>query len=214
MFTLMLEGRIGAFRGQKGSPSPVRQGLDSEVVVGQAHAAYQEPTLQGQVYTISTALAGITVAAANVSPAAAGTGQPLVGVYNPPGSGKLLVIWKALVATVSGTPGGPFGWNVIKPSAGITAAGTVPTNNKTLDAAGSKAKGFVNQATTSSPAGAMFRVVGGPAAVAAGAGLYGVAEELDGDIVVPEGGFVGIYATAVGTTHVVAASMTWEEVDA
>jgi hypothetical protein len=208
---MQIEGRVGPQALSVGAQQPPRLGNSAEVVTQDGNGRYYEPNYRGFLYTATTAAAGVTIAATNVSPLTANTGVPLVGVFNPVASTVNLVILRAKVATVSGTPGGPFVWNVIPNPAGISAAGTQGRNNKTF-ASGGTAQAFVNTAITGSLVGIMFRSLGGPAAIAAGAGLYTVDEETAGDIIVAPGGFCGIAATAAGTTHVVTASMTWAEI--
>ena len=176
------------------------------------HGRFYEAVRRGGVYTLSTAAAGITVAAGNVSPLTANTGIPIIGLFNPVNSGYNLVIMRTKIQTVSGTPGGGFVWNVVAPNDPITVTpGSKGINNKTF-VQGGVAIGFSNSAFTGSVVGTMFRPIGGTAAIVAGAGVYSVDEITDGDIVIPPGGFAGIAATAAGTTHVVAAAVTWEEV--
>jgi hypothetical protein len=196
-----------------GAISPVRIGKDRSLMVQTTHAIYQDAVKNGKVFTISTALAGVTIAAANVSSAA--NPQPLVGVFNPTGSGVNLVIWRAWHSWASGTAAAQgLHWAIsAPPSTLLTAAGvtTSSINNLTFIAS-SVARQFVNAAMT----GAVLtplRFLGGPTtgALAANANMS-FFEETGGDIIVPPGGICGIFASSAGTSPIVAASFTYEEV--
>jgi hypothetical protein len=206
---MLAEGKAGKKILNSGALVELRLGPTGALVQQDGHARYYETTRNGDCYTaIATA---VTIAATHVSPATANTGTPIIGLFNPANSGKNLSLIALDLQTISGTPGGPFYWNVIPAPCGITAAGTAGLNSASF-AAGGVAKVFGNAATTGSLAGTVFRVLGGPAAIAAGAGIYSVEDEVAGSIIIPPGAFAGVYAKAVGTTHIVDASIVWEEV--
>ena len=207
------EGQVGPQLLNDGASQNFRQGRTGEQIVSDGHSRYQEMTVRNNVYTANTKSSTVT-ATTDIAPLPANTGVPQLGIYNPVGSGKNLVILKAGVSTISGTPGGPFYFDVIPPNAGITASGTNAINNFTFQQTGSVAKVFAHTAITGSVAAITLRPLGGPAAVAAGAGNYQVDEEVAGAIIIPQGGFLGISAHAVGTSHVISAYITWEEINA
>lgn len=209
-----LQGQPGVIpKSADGSLQNFRLGNQNEQMVSELHGRYYEQTYRGNVFSVS-ALAYTIVATTDISPLPANTGVPIVGVFNPVNSGKNASILYAAFTTTSGTPGGPLIWNVIPAPAGITATGVQPTNNFTFTASGSVMRGFSASAITGSSAGIPIGPMGGPAAIAAGAGNYTVTEEVAGRIIVPQGGFLGLAATAVGTTHIVSAWLIWEEVNA
>jgi hypothetical protein len=166
---------------------------------------------RGFIYHLATG--SITIAAANVSPLASGTGQPIIGLWNPPNSGIDLVILKQIFDTISGTPGGPLLWNFcLAPS--ITATPTPNVINSAYLGSGgrSAAKAFNNVALAGAPLQTLLRHAESISAVAAtGATLEGT-EDLAGDIIIPPGVFAGVAAFAAGTSHVVQASLTWAEI--
>jgi len=205
-----IQGKVGPQLATDGNLIDPRLMRDGTAAVADADAHFSELVLRGQVYTAATPAAGITVAATHVSPLAAGTGTPIVGLFNPVGSGVVLKILKARIQSISGTPGGPFVYNVIPAPAGISAAGQQGLNNKTF-VAGGLAKAFVGSAITGSALATMFGVAGGPSAIALGAGINSVDVVVDGAIHVQPGAFFGLAATAAGTTHIVAAMLTWAE---
>lgn len=191
---------------------PIRVGRDRGLMIQHAHARYQEAVRQGRVYTLSTLAAGVTIAAANVI--AAANSQPLVGIYNNTTLYNA-VIWRATAVWASGTAAAQgLVWGVVAPpSTGLTAGGvtTAALNNLTF-LASSQMKQFVNSALTGATS-ALFRFMGGPTtgALAANAN-HTYWEQTDGDIIVPPGGCLGLFAAAAGTSPIVAASFTYEEV--
>lgn len=208
---MQLQVQPGVQKVADGVQAPARGGNNGEVMVSEFMGRMYEMVLRNMVFSIQGS--AVTYAATGNTPLTANTGVPVVGVYNPVGSGKNLVILMASVATHSGTPGGPFHWNVIPSPAGITAAGSVPLSHSTFQATGSVAKGFAGSAITGSATGVYLRPFGGPAAaVAVGAGMYHVTEWVDGSIIVQPGCFAGIAGTAVGTTHVNSSGLVWAEI--
>jgi hypothetical protein len=208
--TMTLGGAVGpAVAGSGPGPVPVRLGNQTEVMVSELNGRYYEQTFRGNEFTFSSTLAGITIAAGMISPVGAAA-TVFLALANPVSSPVNLVIVRAKIWTVSGTPGGPFGWNVIAPNSGLTAAGVKGINNKTF-IQGGNGVGFANAAMTGALAATMFRGIGGQAAIAAGAGNYHVEEETAGDIIVLPGGAVLIAPTAAGTTHIAGASITYVE---
>jgi hypothetical protein len=213
---MQIEGRVGPQALSVGAQQPPRLGNAAEVVTQDANGRYYELNYRGFLYTVSTALAGITVAAGNVSPLPQNTGIPIVGVYNPPASLVNLVITRVKIAVLSGTLGGPFAWNVIPSPAAITNAGAQGRNNKTFALGGTAVALSNTTFTASSAAATMFRVIGGPTNTivvsSTVGGLYSIEEETAGDIIVTPGGFAGVAATAAGASNVVTASMSWAEI--
>jgi hypothetical protein len=209
---MQLQTSVGPVVAQDGTQPFLRSGRQGDGIISELHGRYYEQTSRGNVFSVS-AMAYTIVATTDISPLPANTGVPIVGIFNPNGSGKNASILYAAFTTTSGTPGGPLIWNVISSPAGITAAGVQPMNQFTFATAGSVVRGLSATAITGSAAGVAMGPMGGPAAVAAGAGNYTVSEEVAGRIIVPQGGFCGLAATAVGTNHVVSAWMVWEEVN-
>lgn len=204
---MIAETKVGPQTLTDGATGPVRSAKDGTTIVGQGLGTYEEICRRGLLLSVSTPMVGVTVAAAHVSPLAAGTGQAIAGLFNPVGSGYDLVILRTKLWLVSGTPGGPFGWNVIPANAGITATAVQGRRHDTGNLDGPLC-GFVGTtALTGSSLASMLRGLGGPAAIAAGAGVYSVEEETAGDIVVKPGGFAGLAATAA--SGVMGASITY-----
>jgi hypothetical protein len=187
-----------------GTTPDIFSGLFSEQVISNLLPSYAELSRRGLIYTISTPQAGVTIAAANVSPLAAGTGQPIVGCWNPTSSDTLILVLKIWFATRSGTPGGPLVWNTISKPTFTTPTTVNAVNHRTLQAAGCSGRYFANGAMTGGQAATFLRPIFANTPVAAGAAFQGNMESFtDGAIPIFPDSFWGIAATAAGTTHLV-----------
>jgi hypothetical protein len=203
------QGKVGAQNAQDGTTPDTRSGRTGELVTSDAHARYNEATSRGNVFTAQAK--GVTVVAAMASPIAAGA-TTLLALYNPASSGKNLVIKKAGVATISGTPAGPFYIDALANTGIITQSSVAILCALIGGAAQSIAKAFSNVALTGSSIATTLRVLGGQAAIAAGAGNNSIDEEVAGAIIVAPGSAIALSAHGAGTSHVVSAYLTWEEV--
>lgn len=211
MSDLLIRGPIP---GATGTNSPATAGLDGGQRVQSAHAENFDAAFYRRIYSIDSD--SVTLAAANASKAALATAKFIVGFFNPWDSGKLAAILSATVATVSGTPGGPFFYNYFP---GITptnaATGTIRNNYLgTVSGSGMVSETGVVLTVHGSSTAALIQMgtLGGPAAIAAGAGMYQVNDQPRGSIIVPPGTLFGVMCLAAGTTHVVQSTLTWEEV--
>lgn len=182
------------------------------------HAEYTESARRGRLFSL--AANAYTIVAANATTGAIGTFKPIVGFYNPTGSGVNAVIVNHKEFHTSGTPGGPLIWNFFCGVNWSSAVGGTIYNNllSNLTPNGSQMIAQNNTAVTTNPAitTAMnaFGVAAGPAAVAVatGTGETGTNNDDKGQIVVPPGCLLALASTATGTSDVVSASVTWEEV--
>ena len=189
---------------------------NTKAVLG--HAEYTEPTRRGKFFTL--AANAYTIVAANATTGAIGTFKPIVGFYNPLGSGVNAVIVNHKEFHTSGTPGGPLIWNFFCGVNWNSAVGGTIYNDllSNLTPNGSSMIAQNNTAVTTNPAitTAMnaFGVAAGPAAVAVatGTGETGTNNDDKGQIAVPPGCLLALASTATGTSDVVSASITWEEV--
>lgn len=213
---MLLQGQVGQQAVAKGSNPTVRMSAQGELVVSELHGRYAESSLNGNNFHANTAGAGVTLVAANAIGAAlpaAGAAIPVLGLLNPVNSGVNLVINRAKVLTLSGTPGGGFIYGYLNgQAANYTGASSKGVQASTLQQGG-KAQVIANAALAGTTLTVSeLRQIGGPAAIAAGAGIYTTDEETAGDVIVPPGAILGIFAQATGTTHIVKASLSWEEV--
>lgn len=203
--------KVGPDLGGTGTFKPFTAGITAAQRVQDAHARYSEAVRNANVYMLQTKSATVT-ATTDISPLPATTGRALIGLINPTTSGRNANIWKVGFSTVSGTPGGPFYIDVLPNCLATLTPGTPPTNCLTLSAQGSAMIGVSAAVPAQTAVARMLRPLGGPAAVAAGAGLYSYDDEIAGAIVVPPGGLLAVTAHATGTSQVVSLYLSWEEV--
>lgn len=208
----------GPLFGGTGTPSPFTAGRSGASRVQDAHGRYYDAAVENRLLWLDSG--AVTIAAANVTGAALGTLAFINGFYNPVGSGVIASVRRVVQATVSGTPGGPLLYNFVVPGARVASTPTGswrPSNLSTMLPAKTALVPLVNVVLSTIPAdtttvGTACGVAGGPAAVAAGAGVYSAADELDGSIQIPPGTAWGLVASAAGTTHIVRTAICVEEV--
>lgn len=207
------EAIIGQMMRSVGSSGKLRLTKTSALATSDTHARYMEAVLQGQVYTIQAKSVTVT-ATTDISPLPATTGRVGVGVYNPPGSGVNLVLWKIIIASVSGTPGGPAYLDVLNGPAGALPTNAVQAiNNLYQTKGGHKAYAYSAAVPAQPTVATMLKPIqGSPAAIALGAGIYSIEDLIDGAVVIAEGGLAGLTWHAAGTSHVYSAALIWEEV--
>jgi len=203
-----------------GSDSEVRQGRTGEMVVTMAHAALAEAAQRGKLFHGSTVATGTTIVSGNVSPVGAGAAS-ILSIYNPVGSGVLAVVHRLIVNNISGTPNGTAmtldaAYNQVitatPNNAGVS--GAYPTNAFAGGNSGSVIC-YTQTALTGSSAHTFFRILGINAlasAISATTPDQVKLEIFDGELVLPPGGILTLGAGGTGTSHVIAASFTWEEV--
>lgn len=187
------------------------------VRVANESARLREAASRGKLYCATTAQAGVTIIAEMAGTIAANK-KTILSIVNQFGSGIDVVIHKAWITHVTGTPGaGGFAWETY---VGLTVptgtAGNLTTRNTRTGAAG-LAQAFSNTALgASAPAHVLLRAFPtGPFARA----LDGLAPDaapaidlVDGEIYLEPGSAASIAAAATGTSHIVMASILYEEV--
>lgn len=211
------QAKVGPVQLSDGSETSLRADKQSNQVVTDGHGRYHEAASRGNVFMAASA--SVTVAATTNSGQSLGTVQPILGICNPLASGKMFSLLSTNIATISGTPGGPFYYNFTTGISGLntyTAATVRSTYLSGLGGSGvaqvatqGTAMAVIGGATT---ALTELGVIGGPAAVAAGAGMYQVTDDVAGRIIIPPGTILTIATHTTGTTHVLKAWMAWEEV--
>lgn len=209
--------KLGAGLAEIASAVVLRGDYTGALVITQGHAGYAEAVRQGRAWTMSTAAAGVTIAAANVFSAA--NAQPLVGIYNPTNSGLNAIIHRGKHTWNSGTAGaGGLVWGVAPyiQAATLTGAGGVTEINAlTFASGGSGMKTYSNTAMTGVAGMVLARFAGGPSvgAIAANAALT-FDDWVDGELICAPGQVCGLFAAAAGTSPVVSATMSFEIVPA
>lgn len=217
---MLSEAVVGERPVASGATTGLRLDKQASLIVSQAHGQYFEAARNNRLF--STFVKTVTIAATHNTPIAANTATPVLGIMNV-STDTAAVLLRCSFGTVSGTPaGGQAVINVI-PSAYpiITAAATgsifshLP--NATASPQGSKMRalngvalaGWVATLTT------IELTLIGQATAAAAAGNSGpnvTGEDLGGSIIVPPNCLCAVMAgTGAGTTWIVNASLTWEE---
>lgn len=205
----IVQGAVGKQAAADSSNPNVRQARTGDIVTSDGHGRYYETVSRGDVYRLS--VAGATATA--FTGGAAGT--PLLGIYNPTGSGKNLVVLVVGVSNrVAASAAGTVDFALYQGvSAAPTGTLTTPTNALTQAASGSVALGVVNAAATSTTATALQLPLGSYYwATAAGAINNSVLYEPAGSVVVAPGQFLALGASAALTSATWNASVLWEEV--
>lgn len=219
---MLAELKVGPQNNADGVQNPQRGGKQGETICSELHGRFYEQCYRGNLYTFG--LSNTALVAANAIATGVGaTAQPVLGLYNPISSGVNLVILQAhlVVSTIANSavaPGG-FMWVASANNPAITT-GSTPINCKTLLATGSQAKAFaVSTAVTGLTNNlsvlrasniAPFNAAGAATAVSVTQGNS--IENIDGGIIVPPGGCVGLMNQLSTTTCSVSVGIMWEEV--
>lgn len=205
------QGQCGPIATQDGSVNTVRISKDSSLVAQQAHGGLYESVYRGNVFSLPTAAAGVTVTATQT--VAVTLSSPIVGIFNPASSGVNAVVLYVDHCWASGTAGAgglAFATSVCTVTA---AGGSGSVNLKSQVVGTSQCKTFTAAAATGQTAAPnIVRMLGGPttgALAANGNSYYQV--WFEGGLIIPPGCLGMVLANAAGTSPIVAASMMWEE---
>lgn len=173
-------------------------------VVTDAHARFHEAAVRGQVFTVSVPVAGFTATAA-------APGTPMLALWNPVGSGRLMSVLSVDHWAVSGTAAGVAGYYQLATFATPPAGFLTVASGGLGTGAASVARAYSNTALAVTP---VFMKVG----ASYGTGALGFPplqkDVIDGAIMLTPGSVLAITTSAVGTTFVVGAGITWEELAA
>lgn len=193
-----------------------RYGNQGDQICSNLHGLYYEQNYNGNLFCMDSD--SVTLAAANATKGALATVKLINGFFNPLTSGKNAVIIACNIGTVSGTAAGPFYYNFLQDSTINSAStGTIRSPYLTLSPALASLMTpqtgvVVTNAAGGTTALKQLALMGGPAAIAAGAGNYSNFDFVDGKIIVPPGVLFGVTCTGAGTTHIVQSTLMWEEV--
>jgi len=231
---IVIEGQVGQAALSDGAGQAFRQGRQGDLIISELHGRFAEQALRGNLFcggmtgtTISNATF-TTADALSATLATAATSTPIVGLWNPLSSTINAIILQAhltlTLTALTATGPGNLVWVVYTGQNAITT-GAQPFNRKSLLATGSLCKNLAGVALTglSSVQSAIF------AASSLGAGqAYGITEtatavgfmtqqigqveNIDGSIILPPGGILGLFATVTPVAHTAAGSLLWEEV--
>lgn len=218
-------GRAGQSDGSVGT---ARAGKTGETMVSDTHGRFYEACLRGTLFSTGMTVTAITNATFTTGTLTA-TCTPVVGIWNPPNTGKNCVILQArlnaVVTAATATGAGAFVWAVSTGQSAITT-GLVPLNRLSLAASGSVAKGFAGTALTGLVGSLVVYeasalnggVIGNFSMVGTAAGFVtpptpASIDNLDGSFIVPPGGVLALLATTTPVAISAASSLVWEEIN-
>jgi len=217
----------GPLYGTTGTSTPFRADLSGAQIVADGHGRFQEAALRGTLFSAGmtvTSISNVTFTTGTLG----ATGTPIIGLWNPVGSGKNLVVLQArlqIVMTTLGARTGPgaFMWCVGVNQSAITT-GIVPFSRLSLVASGAVGKAYANTALTGLSGNLTVMeaagVQGGPMPVS-GTDVLGVVpyaapsvDNIDGAIVLVPGSVLALLCTTTPVGVSAASSILWEEVPA
>lgn len=215
--------------------NPIAQaGNTGDLIVSEVHGRFYTQAYRGGLNRIgTTAIVAGTAnhGTANGGSATLGTAAaatPMLGVWNPAGSGKNLVIAQAAIeayinTVTTPTSFGTFVWYVSLNNAAISV-GLTPFNSATLAAASTGTKGFAG-ATALTGLSNVFTALEVADLQAGGQAIaYGTignttivpnmasVQNFDGQLIVPPGAVLALYNTGASTTFNFSGRLVWEEV--
>ncbi|MDE2102831.1 MAG: hypothetical protein KGL39_36645 [Patescibacteria group bacterium] len=224
---MLIQGQVGAQNNGDGVTSAsIRQGKQGELIASELHGRFYEQAYRGNLFSAGTT--AVTALSANTITTSATT-TPIVGVYNPVGSGVNVVVLQAslqaFINTLTTPVGaGAFQWAYSLNNPAIST-GATPTN-RFLGGTASKTKAFnggvaltgltnaltvLEGADFTSPTGQTYGTIVAPTTGTTMTGFGGV-QNIDGSIVVPPGGVLALLNTTSTTTMSTVARLLWEEV--
>lgn len=207
-------GQVGVQNTQDGTNPPMRQLKTGELAVSELQARFYEQTYRGNLFVLDSG--SQTCVAASAAGQAMGTAKFLNGFFNPTNSGKHAVLIGAMIATVSGTPGGPLLYEVTAGAGTITSASTGTIRSGLIGGAARSLmtpQVMVTLTALDANTTALVQIgtAGGNSAIAAGAGVSSFYDAIDGKIIIPPGYAFGLCDVATGTSHVVQTTLYWME---
>lgn len=218
--------RVGPLGSATGSSVPFRADISGAQMVSDAHGRFQEAASRGFLFSIGMTLTSISNVTFTTGTLGA-TCTPIVGVWNPLGSGKNLVILQSrlqLVTTALSTPTGPGGliWATAVNQSAIST-GITPLSRLSLAASGSVGKGFANTALTGLSGNLVVQEAAGfstfptnvtAAETAAGflpASAGGI-DHIDGAFIIVPGSVLALLSTTTPVAISATSSLLWEEI--
>jgi len=209
--------RVGLQTVPDGSIVVPRGTREAGILTANGPGFYEEMAYRKQLFHMTLAATTTGAAAGNLMAASAAQATNFA-LFNPPGSGKLLVLLKFGVAVISATlPVAPVFHGAIYGLPTVAVTGTIVSGY--LGQSGSVARGWATAAGTTLTGGGAPSIVrmanfSHTAGTATALAETPAIEEMGGDIIVPEGwGWVPLWAAA-GTSLLCAYSVTWREIPA
>jgi hypothetical protein len=209
-----------------GTQVPGRAGNMGETIISKLHGDFYEANYQGKLFSTGTTAAVALTSTTATATGLTATATPILGIYNPSGSGYNAVILQTVLNTflnnVTSVAPGAYVWAAAV-GQGAVSTGLTPWNRKTLTQTGSVCKGFAGATALTGLAGALTVMTAAPFQVASGLLTTTVAaatptpsvgglEVYNGSLIVPPGGVLALMNTISVTTHSFYGSLLWEEV--
>ena len=223
-----ITGQVGPQNlGSGATNAAFRQEVSGGMVVQELHGRFYEQNYRTAVFSGGMGLTSINAATFTTGTLTASC-TPVIGVWNPAGSGVNLVILQAVlgitVTAATATGGGPFVWATSTGNSAITT-GNQALNRKFLTLGGSQARdltglaltGLTNNLTVrfaSALNGGLIKDISS-VETAVGQNIGTVAspiELFDGSLMVPPGGVLALLATTTPVAHSATSAIVWEEV--
>lgn len=216
------EGQVGPQTLSDGAPGEIRLDRTKALVGTDAHARYQEATLRGNVYTISSTNASLS----GVTSTSAGS-TPIVGLVNPIGSGRAAVVLRggavltAINSTGTAAAGNPsaLAWSYGISQTVTAAQNATPLPNLLASTGGTSVmRGYSQTALTGAGALIPLRLINGWAVTTStGASWLTTVtgtplEETAGDIIVPPGNILTVACVTTSTNAAAQGAITYEEI--
>jgi hypothetical protein len=221
-------GIVGPQTVTDGQRAFARYGRQGDHLVSELHGRFYEQVARGNVYSFGTKLQSLPANAGALD----ATSQPVLAVWNPPGSGlNLAILQIALASTINTftTPAG-YGMFVLASSTGNTgplANSGAGFSRKTLSSGGGQGRGWAMSANLTGltnnlvifqglgeltcPSSLTYGTIVAPTSGTTIASYGGVAN-IDGSIIVQPGTLLAVLIQAATTTFSVGGSIMWEEV--
>lgn len=232
---MLIQGQTGPVTASDNTQTTLRTGKQGgDLIVSELHGRFYEQAYRGNLFSIGTTTTVAMTAnhnntnglSATLGTAAAAT--PMIGLWNPSGSGKNIVVLQTAFQIAYNTvatpvPSGPL---VLAVSLGNTAisTGLAPFNRLTLQQSGAVAKGFAGATAltgltnvfTAMESAADFEHAGtvayGTIANTAMLSTAGGVRTTDGSLIIPPGAVLAYYNTVSTTTFSYTGRILWEEV--
>jgi hypothetical protein len=207
---MKIEGRVGPNSASDGVDDRLRLTRELAQVVQTHHAKYTESATRGQLFTVSTGVAGVAHGTALST-------TPPIALCNPSGSGVYLVLIESYLGYVSGTLGaGSIVYGHVSPQATTPTGGTALAIQSANIGGGKRTVASAHQGSTLAATPVLLKpaFVFGPALATTPAFPSSMAkDEIEGAIVVAPGNAIVMAGVATaGTTPLVMFGLSWEEV--
>jgi hypothetical protein len=213
---MLLQSQIGKQSNANGATPNIRGLREGDLAVSQNHGDYYTKNAEGDAFSVSTLLAGITLAASHTIATLTAAATPVISIFN--GGTKNISINREYVGTLSGTPApGNWWWYAATGQQGtaLTTLTDLGVNSKTYGTSSDLGEGVklgLGKALTGLTGPLIqYKPCGSLNTVTAGLGV--IDRETQGSIIVPPGILLALLAPAIGTTHVVHASIDLTRVE-